>query len=40
MLVHFWNKMVATQNVPNIQKLHKLLGNRVVTAVKESRNLK
>jgi len=40
MLVHLWNKMVATQNVPNIQKLHKLLGSRVVAAVKESRNLK
>jgi hypothetical protein len=40
LLVHFWNTCVASQNVPNIQKLHKLLGHRVVTAVKESRNLK
>ncbi len=39
MLVHFWNKAVATQNVPNIQKLHKLLGQRVVKAVKASRDI-
>jgi len=40
LLVHFWNKLVATQNVPNIQKVHKLLGQRVVEAVKASRDLK
>lgn len=39
LLVHFWNKMVATNNVPNIQKLHKLVGQRVVEEVKASRNL-
>ena len=40
MLVHCWNQLVATGNVPNIQKLHKLIGQRVVTAVKSSRDLK
>jgi hypothetical protein len=40
LLVHFWTKLVATQNVPNIQKVHKLLGQRVVEAVKASRDLK
>jgi hypothetical protein len=39
MLVHCWNKLVATHNVPNIQKLHKLVGQRVVEAVKTSRDL-
>jgi hypothetical protein len=39
LLVHFWNECVATQKVPNIQKLHKLLGQRVVEAVKASRNV-
>ena len=39
LLVHFWNKMVATNKVPNIQKLHKLIGQRVVQAVKDSRNV-
>jgi len=39
LLVHFWNKCVATQNIPNVQKLHKLVGQRVVKAVKESRDI-
>ena len=39
MMDHCWNKLVATGNVPNIQKLHKLVGQRVVEAVKSSRNL-
>tara|TARA_B100001123_G_scaffold400642_1_gene486615 strand:+ start:183 stop:1265 length:1083 start_codon:yes stop_codon:yes gene_type:complete len=39
LLVHFWNQCVATQKVPNIQKLHKLLGQRVVEAVKASREV-
>ena len=39
LLVHCWNKMVATNQIPNIQKLHKLIGQRVVEAVKASRNL-
>ena len=40
MMVHFWNKTVSTQQVANIQKLHKLIGQRVVEAVKSSRDLK
>ncbi len=39
LLIHFWNQVVKTQNVPNIQKLHKLVGSRVVKAVKDSRNV-
>ena len=39
LLVHFWNSCTKTSNVPNIQKLHKLLGQRVVEAVKASRNV-
>ena len=39
LLVHFWNSCTKTSNVPNIQKLHKLLGQRVVEAVKSSRNI-
>mgnify|MGYP001179086883 CR=1 FL=1 len=39
LLVHFWNSCTKTSNVPNIQKLHKLLGQRVVEAVKSSRNV-
>ena len=39
LLVHFWNSCTKSSNVPNIQKLHKLLGQRVVEAVKSSRNV-
>ena len=40
LLVHFWNKMVETQNIPNITKLHKLIGKKIVEAVKASRDIK
>jgi len=40
LLIHCWNKFVGTHNVTNIQKLHKLIGQRVVNAVKASRNIK
>ena len=39
MLVHAWNKVLATSNIPNIQRVHKLLGKRVLDAVKASREL-
>jgi hypothetical protein len=39
-VVHLWNKISSTQNLPNIQKLHKLIGSRIVEAVNVSRNLK
>jgi len=39
-VVHLWNQISATQNLPNIQKLHKLIGSRIVEAVNVSRNLK
>ena len=40
LVVHLWNQISATQNLPNIQKLHKLIGSRIVEAVNVSRNLK
>ena len=36
-LVSLWNSVSTTQNLPNIQKLHKLIGQRVVKAVQASR---
>jgi len=38
-VVHLWNQISSTQNLPNIQKLHKLIGSRIVEAVNTSRNL-
>jgi len=40
LLVQMWNAVSATGNLPNIQKLHKLLGKRVVEAVKAGREVK
>ena len=40
LVVHLWNRISATQNLPNIQKIHKLIGSRIVEAVNVSRNLK
>jgi hypothetical protein len=37
-LVSLWNACSQTQNLPNIQKLHKLIGTAVVKAVQASRN--
>ena len=39
MLVQLWNSASTTQNLPNIQKLHKLIGTKVVKAVQASRNV-
>ena len=39
LLVQLWNAVSNTQNLPNIQKVHKLIGTRVVKAVQESRNV-
>ena len=39
LLVQMWNSVSNTQNLPNIQKIHKLIGQRVVKAVQESRNI-
>ena len=39
MLVQLWNSASTTQNLPNIQKLHKLIGQQVVKAVQASRNV-
>jgi hypothetical protein len=39
LLVQLWNAVSNTQNLPNIQKIHKLIGQRVVKAVQESRSI-
>ena len=39
LLVQLWNAVSNTQNLPNIQKVHKLIGTRVVKAVQQSRNV-
>ena len=38
MLVHLWNQVSGTSNLKNIQKLHKLIGKKVVEAVQASRS--
>ena len=40
MMVDTWNKITESQNINNIQKMHKLIGVDIVNAVNESRNLK
>lgn len=39
MMVSLWNGLSATQQMQNIQKMHKLIGQEVVKAVQTSRNL-
>ncbi len=39
MMVHLWNKLSATGNLKNIQKVHKLMGADVVKVVQASRGL-
>jgi hypothetical protein len=39
MLVHLWNQISGSQKLPNIQKVHKLIGKAVVAAVNEGRNV-
>jgi len=39
MMVSLWNSISATQKLPNIQKMHKLIGQKIVKAVQGSRNL-
>lgn len=38
-MVHFWNGLSKTQNLPNIQSIHKLVGKEVVQIVREARGL-
>jgi hypothetical protein len=40
LMIQLWNKVSSTQNLPNIQKLHKLIGAEIVKAVQTSRNIK
>lgn len=40
MLVQLWNRISSTQNLPNIQKVHKEIGAKVVSAVNAGRNVK
>ena len=39
MMISLWNKVSGSHNLPNVQKLHKLMGKKVVAAVQASRNL-
>ena len=39
MLVSLWNAISGTQNLPNIQKVHKLISQLVIEAVTASRNV-
>ncbi len=39
MLVHLWNQVSSSQKLKNIQKLHKLIGKAVVTAVNAGRQV-
>ena len=38
MLIALWNGISQSSNLPNIQKVHKIIGQRVVKTVQESRN--
>ena len=38
-MIHFWNGLSKTQNLPNIQAVHKLVGKEVVAIVREARGL-
>ena len=40
MMISLWNKVSSSHNLPNVQKLHKLMGKKVVAAVQASRELK
>jgi hypothetical protein len=40
LMVQLWNSCSASNNLPNIQKLHKLMGSEVVQMVQTSRSLK
>ena len=39
MMVDQWNKITESQNIKNIQVMHKLIGTKIVEAVKQSRQL-
>lgn len=39
MMVSLWNNISGTQKLPNIQKIHKLIGQDIVKAVQASRNV-
>lgn len=40
LMIQVWNVITSAQNIKNIQKMHKLMGQEVVAAVQASRNLK
>lgn len=40
MMVDQWNKITESQNIANIQAMHKLIGTKIVEAVNNSRRLK
>ena len=38
-MVHFWNKLMKTKNMPNIQAVHKVMGQKVIDLVAAARAL-
>ena len=38
-LVHFWNALSKTQELPNIKAMHSLIGNKVIETIKAARDL-
>ena len=39
LMVQLWNQVSSSNNLPNIQKLHKLMGEDVVKVVQASRSI-
>jgi len=38
-LVHFWNSLSKTQELPNIKAMHSLIGTQVIEVIREARDL-
>ena len=38
-LVHFWNALSKTQELPNIKAMHSLIGTKVIEVIRAARDL-
>ena len=38
-LVHFWNALSKTQELPNIKAMHTLIGSKVIEVIRQARDL-
>ena len=38
-LVHFWNALSKTQDLPNIKAMHTLIGTKVIETIRQARDL-